>query len=237
LATPSRNAFRYGEFVKDRRTPLLPRADQGGAESAGSGDGEHDGHGGDEPVRGERADAARNREKILAAAADIVASKGVDGLAMAEVASAAGVGVGTLYRRFGDRAGLAYALIDDREREFQRAFVEGPPPLGPGAPAPARIRAFLHALTDRTLAQLDLLLMAETAAPLARYGGAYELYHRHLAMLLAEVRPEGDAPGVADALLAPLAAPLLAYRLSRGETDSARVKRALNELLAGFDAR
>ena len=52
---------------------------------------------------------------------------------MAEVAAAAGVGVGTLYRRFGDRSGLAYALIDERERAFQSAFIEGPSPLGPGA--------------------------------------------------------------------------------------------------------
>lgn len=188
----------------------------------------------DRPTPQPRADAERNRAKILDAAAGIVATKGVDGLAMAEVAAAAGVGVGTLYRRFGDRAGLAYALIDDRERDFQRAFVEGPPPLGPGAAAPERIRAFLHALVDRTLAQLDLLLMAETAAPLARYGGAYGLYHRHLTMLIAQARPGGDAATLADALLAPLAAPLLAYRGNRGETDADRVKQALDALLAGL---
>ncbi|NUR86254.1 MAG: TetR family transcriptional regulator, partial [Nonomuraea sp.] len=55
----------------------------------------------DGTVRRERTDAARNRAKILAAAADIVAAHGVAGLSMAEVAAAAGVGVGTLYRRFG----------------------------------------------------------------------------------------------------------------------------------------
>ncbi|MFC7584972.1 TetR family transcriptional regulator [Nonomuraea antimicrobica] len=86
--------------------------------------------------RPERADAARNRAKILAAAGEIVLARGVEALAMADVAAAAGVGVGTLYRRFGDRSGLAYALIDEREREFQASFIEGPPPLGPGAPAP-----------------------------------------------------------------------------------------------------
>lgn len=139
-----------------------------------------------EPRR-ERADAARNRRKILAAAAEIVAAHGVAGLSMAAVAEAAGVGVGTLYRRFGDRSGLAYALIDEREREFQAAFIEGPPPLGPGAPPVERIRAFLHALTDRTAEQLDLLLAAETATPLARFGGAYEGYHAH---------PAPAAPGI-----------------------------------------
>ncbi|WP_157249583.1 TetR/AcrR family transcriptional regulator [Nonomuraea typhae] len=172
----------------------------------------------------ERADAARNRAKILAVAAGIVATRGIDGLAMADVAAASGVGVGTLYRRFGDRSGLAYALIDAKEREFQEAFLAGPPPLGPGAPPGERVRAFLHALTDRTFAQLDLLLMAETAGPYARFGGAYEAYHRHLALLIGQARPEADAAFTADALLAPLTANLVSHR---GRTPA--------ELKAGFD--
>ncbi|MEV6859542.1 TetR/AcrR family transcriptional regulator [Streptosporangium subroseum] len=184
--------------------------------------------------RRERTDAARNRVKILAAAADIVATHGVEGLSMAEVAAAAGVGVGTLYRRFGDRSGLAYALIDEREREFQAAFIEGPPPLGPGVEAFARIRAFLRALTDRTVEQLDLLLMAETAAPFARFGGAYDGYHAHLSMLITQARPGADAYVLADALLAPLAAPLLAHRLRGCGATVERVKAGLDDLLAGF---
>ncbi|MET9344196.1 TetR family transcriptional regulator [Nonomuraea sp. NPDC003804] len=184
--------------------------------------------------RRERVDAARNRVKILTAAAGIVAAKGVEGLSMAEVAAAAGVGVGTLYRRFGDRSGLAYALIDEREREFQEAFLEGPPPLGPGAAPPERIRAFLHGLTDRTVEQLDLLLMAETAAPLARFGGAYAAYHTHLSMLIAQARPGADGYVLADALLAPLAAPLLAHRLRACGVTAERVKAGLDDLLAAF---
>ncbi|MGN9782871.1 TetR/AcrR family transcriptional regulator [Nonomuraea sp. ZG12] len=187
-----------------------------------------------EAVRRERSDAGRNRAKILAAAAGIVAAQGVQGLSMAEVAAAAGVGVGTLYRRFGDRSGLAYALIDERERAFQSAFIEGPPPLGPGAEPGARVRAFLHALTDRTVAQLDLLLMAETSGTFARFGGAYDAYHAHLAMLLGRLRPELDAACVADALLAPLAAPLLAYRMRECGVGVERIKSALDGLLDGL---
>ncbi|MBW4715716.1 TetR/AcrR family transcriptional regulator [Saccharothrix obliqua] len=175
----------------------------------------------------ERADAARNRAKILAAAAEIVAERGIEGLGMAEVAAASGVGVGTLYRRFGDRSGLAHALVDESEREFQQAFLTGPPPLGPGAPAADRIRAFLHGLADRTLAQLDLLLMAETTGPLARFGGAYEVYHRHLAVLIGQLRPDLDAAFTADALLGPLAANLITHR--RYPAD--RLKAGLDALL------
>ncbi|GAA4063798.1 TetR/AcrR family transcriptional regulator [Nonomuraea soli] len=179
----------------------------------------------------ERADAARNRSKILAAAAEIVAAQGVRGLAMADVAAASGVGVGTLYRRFGDRSGLAYALIDEKEREFQQAFLAGPPPLGPGAPPAERVRAFLHALTDRTFAQLDLLLMAETAGEFARFGGAYQAYHQHLAMLIGRLGHAADAAFLADALLAPLAANLVIHR----EREASEVKAGLDALLAGLD--
>lgn len=180
----------------------------------------------------ERADAARNREKILNAASEIVATRGIEGLTMANVAAASGVGVGTLYRRFDDRSGLAHALIDARERELQHAFIAGPPPLGPGAPPGERIRAFLHALTDRTLAQLDLLLMAETAGAFARFGGAYETYRQHLAMLIGQVRTDVDAAFMADALLAPLAANLVAYREPGAETIKSGLDRLLDGLIA-----
>ena len=66
---------------------------------------------------------------------------------MEDVAKAACVGTGTLYRRFGDRAGLAFALLDEQTRDFQNALIRGAPPLGPGAPASERlqrVRGRLH---------------------------------------------------------------------------------------------
>ena len=90
----------------------------------------------------ERADAARNRRRILAAAAELVAERGIDRVSMDDVARAACVGTGTLYRRFGDRAGLALALLDDHTRAFQDALIAGPAPLGPGVPAAERLHAF-----------------------------------------------------------------------------------------------
>jgi AcrR family transcriptional regulator len=59
--------------------------------------------------RAERSDAQFNREKILAAAADTLAARGPR-VPLAEIAQAAGVGVGTLYRRFPDRTALMRAL-------------------------------------------------------------------------------------------------------------------------------
>ncbi|HWT21873.1 MAG TPA: helix-turn-helix domain-containing protein, partial [Solirubrobacteraceae bacterium] len=94
-----------------------------------------------EPPR-ERADAARNRRRILEAAAALVQERGIACVSMEDVARAAGVGTGTLYRRFGDRAGLALALLEEDTREFQDALISGPPPLGPGASARERLQAF-----------------------------------------------------------------------------------------------
>lgn len=67
----------------------------------------------------ERADAARNRARLLAAAALLVAGRGAGHVTMDEVARVAGVGKGTLFRRFGDRNGLLLALLDDVEGEFR----------------------------------------------------------------------------------------------------------------------
>ena len=53
---------------------------------------------------------------------------------MADVAREAGVAKGTVFHRFGDRQGLAQALVDDAERALQDELLRGPPPLGPGAP-------------------------------------------------------------------------------------------------------
>jgi AcrR family transcriptional regulator len=191
------------------------------------------------PVAGrppaERADAALNRRRILRAAAEVIAARGPEAVTMDEVARAAGVGVGTVYRRFGDRARLVYAVIDERERDFQDAFIHGPPPLGPGAPPAERLRAFLHALADRTEAQADLLVMAESDPPGARFrDGSYALYHSHLAMLLGRIRPGADAAYLADALLAPLAANLVLYQRRTRGMPLDRVKAGLHALAEGL---
>jgi AcrR family transcriptional regulator len=155
----------------------------------------------------ERADAARNREKVLAAAAALFAAHGVDGVSMDAVAAAAGVGKGTLFRRFGDKSGLAVALLDERERDLQERILSGPPPLGPGAPAPERLIAFVEAYLDHLFDHLQLVRMSETASPGARYRiGAYRFWHRHTVILLTAARPGCDAEVLAHALLAAVGA-------------------------------
>ncbi|WP_419248877.1 TetR/AcrR family transcriptional regulator [Streptomyces melanogenes] len=156
------------------------------------------------PPPKERADAARNRSAVLEAAGRLFAEHGVQAVSMDQIAAAAGVGKGTLFRRFGDKSGLAAALLDARERVLQEAILHGPPPLGPGAPADERLTAFIDAYFDYLLEHLALIRMSETAAPGARYRiGAYRFWHRHTAILL-DTAP--DPEHTAHALLAALAA-------------------------------
>src|SRR5919107_5233449 len=97
-------------------------------------------------ARAERADAARNRRRVLDAARRLYDAHGVDAVTMSDVAREAGVAKGTVFHRFGDRQGLAQALVGDAERQLQDDLLRGPPPLGPGAPPRERLLAFLDAL-------------------------------------------------------------------------------------------
>ena len=149
-----------------------------------------------------RADAARNRLRILEAAAKLVDERGIEHVSMEDVACTAGVGTGTLYRRFGDRAGLALALLEEDTREFQDALIAGPPPLGPGAPAAERLRAFGERYFELLEQHADLLMVA--VPPRRGPDGPSVFYATHLAILLREGAPQLDAEFTARALLAML---------------------------------
>lgn len=163
----------------------------------------------------ERADAARNRRRILAAAERLFARDGVACTSMDAIAVEAGVGKGTLFRRFGDRASLALALLDSSERAFQDAFIRGPAPLGPGAPPCERLIAFGKGLLEHLSTHGDLLLAAQTAGtPGQRFElGPYAAYRAHITVLIREAAPDLDAEYAAEALLASLSAEVVLHQL------------------------
>ncbi len=169
------------------------------------------------PVAGEgqrpRADALRNRERILEAARRLIAERGVEAVSMDAIAEAAQVGKGTLFRRFGDRAALLREVLGESETAFQESFIRGPAPLGPGAPPCERLIAFGRALLAHVDANGPLLLAAETGSPGARYRAAvYGAYRAHVAALLREAPVALDVDYAADALLAPLGAEIVMYQ-------------------------
>jgi AcrR family transcriptional regulator len=171
------------------------------------------------PVLGEqgrlRADAARNAERILAAADRLFTSRGVENVSMDDIAAEAGVGKGTLFRRFGDRASLARAIISERERRFQENMIRGDPPLGPGAPARERLIAFGAGLLQLLEQHGELIRASE--GPAWASSPLYAFYRAHVVLLVREADPEADAEFLADGLLGLLTGRVFLYM--RGERE------------------
>ncbi len=177
---------------------------------------------------GERADAVRNRKRVLVAAAELLARSEPAGVTMDAIARAAGVGRATLYRRYPDVASIALALLDEHERDLQERILRGDPPLGPGASPAARLAAFYGSMVDMLEHHAHLALGAEVGR--SRFApGSYEFWSTHVRTLLKEARTPDPDPLV-DILLAPLAPEVyLHQRRDLGHTPQ-RIAAALSHL-------
>lgn len=184
----------------------------------------------DEPCL--RADAARNRARLLEAAERLVAEHGAAALTMEAVATAACVGKGTVFRRFGDRTGLLAAMLDHSERKFQAALLTGPPPLGPGAPPVERLRAFGCALLSRSVDQLDLLLAGEPSAERRHTFAPRRFLRQHVALLLREAVPDADGELLSHTLMAYLDAALIHHLTQQCGLPAERVRAGWIDLVA-----
>ena len=173
----------------------------------------------------ERADAARNRLAILGAAERLFDEQGLDAVSMDAVATAAGVGKGTLFRRFGDRHGLAIAVLERREAALRQAVESGPPPLGPGAPPGERLAAFMDEAAALAC-RLNACSMAYDVCGGGRGDCRYARWHAHVAGLIAAARPDADAPVLAHALLATVGGALVHHLVAREGVTPERVRRA-----------
>ncbi len=186
-------------------------------------------------TRSPRSDAQRNRLALIDAAQRLVATRALASVTMEEIADAAGVGKGTVYRAFGDKGGLATALLDERERTLQERVLTGPPPVGPGGDTAARLVGFAVAYLEFLDGAADLLVVADNSHIGARYDtGPYGFWLMHVATLLRELKPdERDHEFLAHCLLAPLAADL--YRHIRfGDGSPARWADAVERWVRTF---
>jgi AcrR family transcriptional regulator len=166
----------------------------------------------------ERGDAARNRALLLEAARRLIAERGADAVTTDDIAAAAGVGKGTLFRRFGSRAGLMIVLLDEDEKVQQQAFMFGPPPLGPGAPPLDRLLAYGRDRLQFVNAHHALLSDANRD-PQMRFNEPMMLHHRHIRVVLEDAGTTGDLDAQAFALLALLDADYVQRKLTeRGQT-------------------
>jgi AcrR family transcriptional regulator len=163
----------------------------------------------------ERGDAARNRTLLLDAARRLIAERGAESVSTDDIAAAAGVGKGTLFRRFGSRAGLMIVLLDEDEKDHQQGFLFGPPPLGPGAPPLERLLAYGRARLTFVNTHHGLLSDANRD-PQMRFNAPATLHHRHVCVLLLEANTTGDIDAQAAALLALLDSDYVHHQLTEG---------------------
>jgi polyketide synthase 12 len=160
----------------------------------------------------ERADAVRNRRHLLATAREMLAEEGADTLTMDALAQRAGLGKGTVFRRFGTRAGIFQALLDDDERAFQEQVLAGPPPLGPGAPPLDRLIAYGRARIGFLIEHREIARAALDGSQPIPAGSQTPLSQTHIRILLGQI-PLGpaDLDVLAIQLTAALDGPLLLY--------------------------
>jgi polyketide synthase 12 len=170
----------------------------------------------------ERADAVRNRRHLLATAREMLAGEGADTLTMDALALRAGLGKGTVFRRFGTRAGIFQALLDDDERAFQEQVLSGPPPLGPGAPPLDRLIAYGRARIGFLIEHREIARAALDGSQPIPAGSQTPLSQTHIRILLGQI-PLGpaDLDVLAVQLTAALDGPLLLYLSASDLTGAA----------------
>ena len=178
----------------------------------------------------ERADAARNRARILCAARRLFAERDPDCVSMEEIAELAGVGKGTLFRRFGSRAALAGAVLSEHEAQLQEAMIRGEPPLGPGAPPVERLIAFGCARLDLLAEHGELIASSEVGA-WHFDAPPYQVARLHISLLLREADPGCDADYLTDVLMAALAGSRFVYLHRDRGMDLDRLKQGWADLV------
>jgi AcrR family transcriptional regulator len=185
----------------------------------------------------ERADAARNRVHLLATAREMLAEQGADTLTMDALAERAGLGKGTVFRRFGTRAGIFQALLDDAERTFQEQVLSGPPPLGPGADPLDRLIAYGRARIAFLIEHRDVARASLDGSQPIPAGRQTPLSQLHIRVLLGQLDlGRADLDMLAVQLTAALDGPLLLYLSSADLAEAAprigeRIQRAWTDLI------
>ncbi len=189
---------------------------------------------------GERSDAARNRRRVLEAARALFAERGVTAVTMEEISRSAGVGKGTLYRRFPNKGLLCQELLDEPTRRFQGEVLAL---LGGADEGPLeKLGAFLDLLVWFTEENLDLLyggyesLAGEERLAHLEHPAHEWLHWTVLGLLRAAVRSgdlvaETDAEYLADALLAPLNVDLFYHQRRTLGFSPGRISAGLRSLV------
>lgn len=198
----------------------------------------------EESVRQERRDAAANRRLILSTAEALFAERSVADVNMADIAQAAQVGKGTLYRRFSSKAELCLSLMDDQMAEFQNEMLDHFRRMSNGrVPHMAQLEFFLDALVHFTEKHAPLLCEVQRAGLIQEEHHA-ELPHFWQYMTVngllqaaandGEIPPELDIAYLADAILAPVKADIFQFQRQVRGFSVERISQGLRLLVSGL---
>ena len=146
----------------------------------------------------ERADAQRNRQRLLAVATCLFREQGAAHVTMSAIAEAAGVGKGTLYRHFPDKSALILALLDADMQALQaRVFAS----LADPAPPIEKLRWFLEVAAQYVIDHLEFLLeSAETSPEAIRLHPAHDWWRQTIHGLLRQIPTCAEPEIAADVL-------------------------------------
>ena len=169
-----------------------------------------------------RADARRNRDRILAAARDVFVERG-PGAPLEEIASRAGVGIGTLYRRFTDRRSLMRAVVLDALGQTRRSAELALAEEGDSFDALTR---YMHTVIDLRISAVIPLLLDKVDLNDSELRPAREASARTAMQIVDRAHADGSLPE--DVTFADIG--MLLVRLSRSLPGP--VPRELNSQLS-----
>jgi AcrR family transcriptional regulator len=189
--------------------------------------------------RRERRDARENRRHLLAVAKQLFAAQGIEATSMHEIARAAEVGQGTLYRHFADKGELCHALIVADLAAFEERVGALISPVQ-GGPALQRLAILIEEKNRLTESHLPYFAAIDAASANLRPGkpfrGPFHAWlHQQIVGLLSEAASSGqvaplDAEFTAEALLAAVAPHVYRYQRQELGFSQARIDAAMRRL-------
>lgn len=148
----------------------------------------------DTPVR---ADARRNRELLLETAHRLFTTEGVESTSMTAIADAAGVGKGTLYRHFTNKADLCIALLDEDMRDLQCSVLKH---LRQNDTPIDNLKWFVEQILDFVTRNETLLLVENDGHGTGLDHQAHIWWRQTVIGLLSQILPGKDVRYFADVL-------------------------------------
>jgi len=145
-----------------------------------------------------RADARRNRELLLDTAKKLFEAEGVEAVSMTAIADTAGVGKGTLYRHFDNKADVCNALLDEDQRRLQNAVLQHM--AEQSHTPPEKTHWFLEQILRFVLKNVSLLSVEEDAVGIGLEHPAHYWWRQTLLGLLQRQLPGEDVSYRADVL-------------------------------------